>query len=166
MLRALRATLVIMIGACIIAGSAGCWPLPNVPKNPPVSLQVAKGKAMIAWCGEEVVLTKIQVFYFRTEVEEEDGLVYEATMNQAVDHGAPIRIDRVSNDWHVVEGSGMFPPAGTREISLNLYFTKEGKAGVFTVLPQFKFPRGFDAESWPGMLWLRTGGEYTPSACG
>lgn len=128
-------------------------------------MRVIDGQPEFTWCGEEVVLSKIQVFYAE-EGSSGSTLVLEGEGTRTLETGDQFSESLLSSEWVLDRNYGEVEERKVNSVGLNIYFDQEAGAPRGTLLAKF------DSRSEESVLesseryWVWANGETSERPCG
>lgn len=148
-----------------VLGTAGCTFVPGVPLDQPLAFSVRGGHPLIIWCGPDLDLQSIGVYYGTRAVKDDATLVFEGEGSRIVTSGGELYPLGGSDGWKIdtVKYEGEY----FDEISMSLLGVVGGDAAeVISVLAEFDFQSPQQIRDWPEGRWKWANGEESSEPCG
>lgn len=143
---------------------------PGVPLEQPVSLTVSDGEPVVAWCGDDIELKSIGIYYGTISDPNDAALAFEGSGSQKVSAGDYIFPIKNSSSWI----SQTTPPSTTKVseiiVSLSGVLTDSGDTSTDShVYAKFDLGAIDELGDWPDGMWQRGNsapGELVDEPCG
>lgn len=154
---------ILLIG--VAASCSACQFLPGLPSDVPIAMHIQKGEPEFAWCGEQAILTKLQIFYSEGDGQGAEKVI-EGEGEKVLKAGDTFAVSNVPNEWILQDIPGQIELEDVKSVGLNLYFESEKGTGGMTIAAEFNSPSEESVLQLSDRKWFWANGETSEQPCG